>query len=661
MCLRRHKKSQKTRIEAIVEPISTALIMAIQKACTQTASTIAEKAIANAVDAGIKHLKIKFSDKNNALRNQVQKDRLIYESKKFVEKFRVTFDQYTFESGVIRYEKWSKRWSQFIYMSFMDNPVSIGDQYTDIDFYYTPKFNMITEDEKSKTTDAINYLANSKTSIVIYGDAGIGKTTLLQRYVSKLTQETKKPILVIRMRDLENKPSSSPIFIHVLEKLGIDVLRPNFGSDHPKLDGYVNSEFLNSEQTIIRKIFFEALGAFYNEIIIDGYDEIRTHPNRNFIDREIKELFNDPNIKVFLSSRDGVKIPKESSINEVEISPLSKDQAIALISKFVRDKPEVLYNYIDDSALQISLKRPLNLVQIAASYSRSGRVPHDFIEVYDNLTDFYQIKWNDEQGRDERVAEIDEQKDSIFEALSRISDTISFDGRYQFSVKDFRDMKVDDQWYKSDEEKLEFLYKIQSDVGLIESSIHERFEFFHRRFQDYLTACYLKNKNMSRMLTRRRIGHAPSELATTIIMSDSPSYTGFEIYKRTSRQDVNSEFFFELVSTICDWRAKISHDPNWEIFLNLALSNVISASATKFKSNDASDNLKHPGRTDVSLKRFRGLLEQIRTIYNITPMNQSSAFNRSHVENGRAFFRMDNKVRLRLHMPDHLYAWETTA
>ncbi len=248
-----------------------------------------------------------------------------------------------------------------------------------------PVFEQIERTTGRKICDVImNNVENEKSSVVLVGDAGTGKTTLLQRVVYQLAKKHNiEAIKIFReFGDEQNHSEDLPVLLHELEIIPKE--RMPLYIELRKIATFRSKEEINVycqrqiEKIIGRKIeSFEKLIAMPGThwvILLDGIDEVRIREIARPILSEWIQLL-PLNVQVILTSRPYC-VGENIAESQVIISPLMNDEIQYLIRGIFSNSTEdyislaeKLINALDNEKNAYDLlRRPRAILGLANFY-----------------------------------------------------------------------------------------------------------------------------------------------------------------------------------------------------------------------------------------------------------------------------------------------------
>ncbi len=342
--------------------------------------------------------------------------------------------------------------------------------------------------EDSHTTykvESISGLMDQIDNIAIFGNAGCGKSTLVNYlYLNSIEERYKYPIIV----NLRYLNLSSDSLIEHLKSLILGC-NPIEGSD---------------------KIFSSLLENGYFLFFFDGYDEIRADKQYN-ITVQIKELTTKyTENKYVLTSRPLEQLYALDSFHNYVIAPLSQSERNEFIKKqFPKNKQkfaEAIIRKISNDSNGIYaqlLNTPLLIILCILNFNLHSDLPIKRADFYSRIFDalYQEHDWRSKNGF-ERTRKCNLQKDEYISILSKLSFFTHFGSEYFFTkerlISIFEIIKSD---------KTSNLNIQQVDTGSLFDDLNVAiniliadgnfYSFPHKSFQEYYAAIYIIKKNES--------------------------------------------------------------------------------------------------------------------------------------------------------------------
>lgn len=312
--------------------------------------------------------------------------------------------------------------------------------------------------------------------IALYGGAGVGKTTTLQAYASKITSRT---ILYLPLN-------------RILQKIN-SILREHKDRKFLKTDMVWKSILISKDIQPTEEYIEQAneLLSDHTAIILDGLDEVYSSiPEIITGISEFKEK--RPNIQIIISSRDCVSYLDKIRFLGITLLPFTEDQLNRFIVGWLNDeiKSNLLIETITNLKLYEHIKTPL-LATITCSLVEKGiKIPSNECEIY---TERFKLL----TGEYDQYKNIDRQKQKG-DLLRRCATTLAFtmqnnNIRATTKADMLKYLKQNLANYFEDELLHSCLDELIDPCNLlIFDRITGTYSFGHFRFQEHLAALELK-------------------------------------------------------------------------------------------------------------------------------------------------------------------------
>ena len=339
-------------------------------------------------------------------------------------------------------------------------------------------------------------LMKSEKCFLILGDPGSGKTTTIKRLIKSFFEES----------DLENY-FNYPILIQAHEiKVDVythiaDLLGFKYDRIHEKIhqiDGKVEHYQYSIDGKYLRDFIIDFLRETKCCVFIDGIDECNPSIYNNLVgDIDKLSRLRSNNYNIIASCRSGYYRHPIGNLLTVEISPLSKLDQEAIISKHLKE-PEEFLSKISNYAFSELLDRPLFLTYIIMIFIVEGQVPKQPSDIYRHILDYALKGWDRDRGRERHTKYSNFTPDKKSDFLSCFSyilliekNQMSFDDQELFVIYD--DLRHHFDLPK--EEAEDVVGEIETHAGIIiKKSIHS-YEFSHPSMLEYLCAIYIAEEN----------------------------------------------------------------------------------------------------------------------------------------------------------------------
>lgn len=332
---------------------------------------------------------------------------------------------------------------------------------------------------------SVSTLMNQVNNIAIFGNAGSGKSTLVNYlYINSIEESYKFPILIY-LRYLNLSTCS------LVEYLKRQVL------------GYKNIECSD-------EIFSTLLenGCFL--FFFDGYDEIVSEKQYN-IAIQIKDLVtNYPANKYVLTSRPLEHLYVLDSFHNFVMKPLTADECNEFIRKqFPNNKKHMAETIINKISASPSnsysqlLNTPLLIILCILNFKLNPDLPIKRSEFYSRIFDalFQGHDWRSKNGF-ERIHKCNLQKDDYISILGKFSFRTHFQSKYFFTKEEvislFDIIKLGEK-YNSNIQKINTANLFDDLNVAINILIADGcyYSFPHKSFQEFYVAMYVVKKSES--------------------------------------------------------------------------------------------------------------------------------------------------------------------
>lgn len=409
-------------------------------------------------------------------------------------------------------------WSKSIQAIGMSGNHHIDDASIKIGINSTPrKFSFAEHPQQLYDEDSILLTDNS---VVVLGDPGSGKTTLIKRIVRNISFSPpthisnlyKAPIVVFG-RDLS---ANHTILDDIYTSLGFDINQSSKSTrqnDEPEKKDRANLRYA-LRKSIHQKDFV---------ILIDGIDEVSQDYRQKVFSDLLALRRIAPSTKIIVTSRPGEWSRQINGFDIFQMNPLSEEDIEEVVSIWAQNPKDCL-TAMKQSPYKDALDRPLILTMLVVLFNSDGSLPESPIDVYDRIVRLFLEQWDKAQGlkRSSRFGEFPREKKLRF--LKSLAFHMLFLVKSKrFSEKDAAhilpylraDIKI------SQENILEVLKEIESHTGIIIEYANEKFEFAHLTIQEYLAADYLSGipfqDNLDDLLAT-----SPATIAVATSISSEP-------------------------------------------------------------------------------------------------------------------------------------------
>lgn len=502
---------------------------------------LAEYLIQNGLDFALGRFDTKIKEQNETKKSNKHKDIFDFEIS------RTNIEDRICQSLIQTYN-----YTKDISFKDINSPKLIVDAFVEPNFYYSQRRTQI-QDLLPEREDMNSIFTNCVDNLVILGDLGAGKTTLVKKLCQSLILKDKKyynsltfPIL-IRLREINGYSAEIPslvFFEFLLNKLGF-VLR-DFSKDQIR-----NT---NSYTTNLKRIVCDFLEDINILLLLDGYDEINDLKVRKTVIEDLEMLSNSfVKSKVIITSRTAEFIFDVSNTTTYEIAPLNDDQIDVFINQYINKKDEAkkfklqLFEtpYFDTS------RKPLALAHLCAIYERYHSLPSKPKTVYKKIVSLYIEEW-DAQRRIDRIktgGKVSEYNnlpnDRKFEFITKFAYLLTTEfNSSTFSEKDITkcyNLLFQEFDLPAKQSKI-IVREIEGHNGLIIQTSQDTFEFSHKSIHEYLVAEYISRMGTLPKKTSLLLS-IPNELAIATALSSEPNLFLFRLFVKYLKINANNPAF----------------------------------------------------------------------------------------------------------------------
>ena len=496
---------------------------------------LAEYSITKLLDNSIEKLKAKFSTLERNKENEIK---IVVDYQKIEEKIGIALIQtYNFTKDI----------------SFrdLDKAKYIIEAYVDTHFYSSQRRTQVQNIMPKRLSESDIFNKNTR-NLVVLGDLGSGKTTLVKKLCQSIFLKDKKyyidlkfPIL-IRLSELNNYKSELPNFIFfdfLISKLGFDVEKESEKN---------NDRFkINS----IKKIVCEFIEDIESLILLDGFDEINNREIQKIVVDDFELICSSVfKSKVILTSRTAEFDYDITNTTTYEIAPLNDVQINQFVKQYINnEKDSVTFkNELFQTPYFDTSRKPLALAHLCAIYERYGSLPPKPKSIYKKIVNLYIEEWDLQRRLNRKKIGEDISmynnlpNDRKFEFLTKFAYllTVNFNNTYIFSENDI--LKCYNILYEefdlpANQSKL-IVKEIESLNGIIIQSSYETFEFSHKSIQEYLCADYISRMG-SLPRAQGLLTDLPYELAIATSLSSEPNSFLFRLIIKYIKTNIKHKDF----------------------------------------------------------------------------------------------------------------------
>lgn len=406
-----------------------------------------------------------------------------------------------------------------------------------------------------------NHLLTEARSQLILGDPGAGKTTTLKRLIHEAFRlifeedENAYPYNFPLFFKLAEIPENESFFVHFAKSMGITYERSEKKVNYDEIqqvavyspenkfadpDGYIQHEKVVKKTRIeyeykighlpLETAICQIVDEFQAVIFLDGLDELH-FKIRDKVFEEIKKLLSILNkSKLIITSRYFEDIDTFKNISKNEILPLSKEESLEIVQKWITDDPATFWKKLDRKPYKGLATRPLFLFYLVMLYNANkGILPEQGVDVYRQVVLLVLREW-DEQKEHKTIRFSKFDSFDTYKKEEFLGD-IAFYLTYELGIKKIFShsdltrafvhiLKRYPQLKAGDAESV--IKDIETDNGLIITSFANEYEFSHLSLQEYLCAKHILSIPFSRKIFDY-LTKNPEPLALAVVLSSEPS------------------------------------------------------------------------------------------------------------------------------------------
>lgn len=446
-------------------------------------------------------------------------------------------------------------WSKEVRFREMIGSKTLRKIYIELDTFLMPTRTHMDLSERSQKIPFNKAIFQSPSHCVIEGQPGSGKTTsakkLCSNFITSKGYESYKFPLLIKFRQLHFFNSDGSIINFIINLLQLDI---NFS-----LNVDLSSD-ITQKDTLLRELSIIAFDNMFPLVIMDGFDEIPTHKEKEKALEEIRYLTKKlKNAKVIITCRTGMFNFTLENTDAYEIAPLTDEQISLFVHKWLEDDTKSLefIRAIYDSPFSDTTIKPLSLAHLCAIYQRIGRIPDKPKTIYRKLIWLLLEAWDEERSikRESNFAGfLPERK---YDYLVQLSYQLTIRGHSSVFIIDHLKQVYSTlckQFDLPEDQCLIVTDEIESHTGLFLQTGFQQYEFVHKSLQEFLTAEYIvKLPNLKHI--RNSIEQLGSELAVaTSISYDSCRYFTNLVLEIFQKMTLAASFYDAYISRLIQER-----------------------------------------------------------------------------------------------------------
>ena len=375
------------------------------------------------------------------------------------------------------------RFKHFINSGFLDYYIKILNKYEKTktllhrqptyfyDIYFPSK---LVLNNKIILTDSVKELFSEESYITIIGEAGSGKSTLVQHlFMNSIVESYKAPILIL-LRDIDIK--------------------------HNDMETYIKKIIFSNNLGTCDEILEELLESGNFIFFLDGYDEIKSD-NKYEITKYLEEFVHKYyNNNFLITSRPSSDIEYLYKFNNYYIKDLERKDISKFVKKQISDTDHAnnIISSIEDSNNEYIfdfIKNNLLLTLYILTFNKNNLLPNKksifYHRVFEVLFVEHDSATKNSYERERKSKLTQENFEEILEIFSFISlfkSKFNMDRKFIHSVLNTIKKEVTKYEFSNND----FIYDMILSVGLWTED-NGIISFAHKSLQEYFTASYIKN------------------------------------------------------------------------------------------------------------------------------------------------------------------------
>ncbi|WP_421799995.1 NACHT domain-containing protein [Haliscomenobacter sp.] len=191
---------------------------------------------------------------------------------------KITISTKLFDESISNHEKEVEAWASTINFKDSNGSKLLSNVYIDLDYYVTPA-RLIDTESKRAIINIDKLLEVTPGNIVIFGQAGAGKTTTIKKIIQKSLKEINKYskfsfVVLIRLRELNSLKNNAYkffLFERIFSILGIEIDFDTTRTDYG--------------QNLLNRVITNLLDELKILLILDGFDELKNEMKPIFFPR----------------------------------------------------------------------------------------------------------------------------------------------------------------------------------------------------------------------------------------------------------------------------------------------------------------------------------------------------------------------------------------
>jgi hypothetical protein len=364
-------------------------------------------------------------------------------------------------------------------------------------------------------------LLRGRTSHLIFGDVGSGKTTTLKRLASKLLtaegtygDDNQYP-LVIRLRDVRRGVSLSRA---IADEIGFpyELVVQQVLDDYGNI-GSVEKAFCDGLP--LDDALPEMLTASGAVLLLDGLDEASDQAR---LAREVNAMRSRmADGKMIVSCRPGETRVQMEGFSILSLQPLTPTQISAIAERWLgEEKGAEFLTTLAKTSYRDVADRPLMLCQLMFLFDRSGQIPNKQGAVYRRLAMLLLRDWDEGRG----ISRISKYSQFLPEQKFDFLAALSYQLTYKTKAKTFSERELADAYGEirgafalPANEATMVVRELETHTGILAESGTGQYEFSHLSLQEYLCADHIVRQPFPELLDEYATQYpAPLAVATTL-------------------------------------------------------------------------------------------------------------------------------------------------